>query len=379
MGCKVAFNGNQLDYPAPLCPRGHYNLELVNRPLQAFEGSIADLKKQLKSDTAVRISCLASCEEAILAAKLGANNVAAIGYAPDLEAVKAEKWGPRPERAKIESIGSEDCLLIIGDLLARSAVMAKKINQVKYSKRGNQIIVIDPNTTHTSWFATLHLKNQPGTEALVLAELLEAGDQSDEKIKTASQILAASKSLTIIFVPSENIQHNDLVLYLVKLLADKLLQKYICFYMYGNTLGVSTILDNLAPDHETLSPKPSNSLILDEHLNLPLATQFEEAGTYVLADARIEQTTAMLPKAGTYSIKDILIALLGQNIDEDELKQELAFILQKGIPAISVNKQEKLDQARSIIAKGPAKPANITHFGDNQLVKDLFWYKVNNG
>ena len=81
----------------------------------------------------------------------------------------------------VEEIEQADTLLIVGDILTRSPVLSHRINKVKYGKRGNKVIVIDPNQSHTSWFATTHLKLNHGTEAPLLAALIKIISDDNHK------------------------------------------------------------------------------------------------------------------------------------------------------------------------------------------------------
>ena len=52
---------------------------------------------------------------------------------------------------------------------------------MKYGKRGNKVIVIDPNQSHTSSFATTNLKLNHGTEAPLLAALIKIISDDNHK------------------------------------------------------------------------------------------------------------------------------------------------------------------------------------------------------
>jgi hypothetical protein len=54
-------------------------------------------------------------------------------------------------------------------------------------------------------------------------------------------------------------------------------------------------------------------------------------------------------------------------------------ILNRGVPQKKVDLAELLNQARLIEPLAASPREEITHFGNNQLVKNFFWYRVNNG
>lgn len=182
LGCEVSFRaeGERLtalaydkDNPinkGSLCPRGHYNLELANHPGRLAEPQIGRrkvsweeasifLQGELRIFASHEIGCLVSClqsnEAALAAVKMagqrGISNVLSAGAAADLEAYGGSKWEVSGAKlATLETIEQSEVLLIVGDLLSRAPVLARRVNQVKYGKRGNKIIVLDPNKTHTS-------------------------------------------------------------------------------------------------------------------------------------------------------------------------------------------------------------------------------------
>ncbi len=54
-------------------------------------------------------------------------------------------------------------------------------------------------------------------------------------------------------------------------------------------------------------------------------------------------------------------------------------VLSKGVPQEKVDVKEKLAEAMKIEPKESAPAEDITHFGNNELVKNFFWCRVNNG
>ncbi len=464
LGCGVAFRcdgdrAKELDYDkdnpvcnGALCPRGHYNIELLTHPgrlmtprignravgwseaLAFIHQGLAEFKPE---ELAIIISSNASCEDAHQAAKLarslGTKNISAAGDPADLQAYRGAGFEvPGAELAKLEDLDNSEALLIVGDLLVRSPVLSQRVNKVKYGKRGNKIIVIDPNRTHTAWFATTHLKNKPGTEALVMAALA-AGKEIDlnrvseltglrvSELEKAAKDFADTPTGTVIVSPGLNKGRNDLVAYFAKrLAAGSPGKKYINYYSYGNTLGVNTILDREAAGHlpydilvekmnaaeikavlmfgEDISashPDLGNkirhmkfavkaSFFPDEaayetEVQLPLASQLDGGGTYLLADGRVVEPAPVTPKAGAKTAGEIISLIMNSEYDADKVKAETAAGLAQGRHAEKVNPHEIITEAFSVEA-GPERPdEQITHFGNNDLVRRFFWFRLKAG
>ena len=433
LGCGLAFKTQgaevvALDYDkenpvnnGSLCPRGHYNIELINHPQRlvhpqikqkpvSWDEALLEVKRGLTSGEAqIAVSCLMSNEDAYCAAKLaqslGHKNIWAAGAAADLEAYQGLKYEvPGAKTATLEDIGNAECLLIIGDILTRSPVLSKRINRVKYGKRGNRIIVIDPDTTHTSWFATEHLRIRPGMEALALAGLLkvlledkeklhlsletvaEKVGLPTEKLLQAAQSFSSAASGCIIFSPGADKQRNDLIQYFARVLSTTSANKRsITFYSFGNCLGVNIILDQLLGDRSAPAQPAGNSRLGNAVADyfatsadtlLPLASHLENQGTYMLADGRIENLEPIAPKVGGRTLGEICLALTGS---QARGANEVLEILNRGVPQKKVELADLLGQARLLEPLAASPREEITHFGNNQLVKNFFWYRVNNG
>lgn len=467
LGCGVAFRTSgehvtAIDYDkenpingGSLCPRGNYNFELLNHPQRLVDPQIGKrkvswgealsfLKHKLKefdpNSVGILLSSMSSNEDAYMAAKLakvlGIKNISAAGDPADLEAYQGQKWEAKgAELSKIGEIDKGEALLIVGDVLTRSPVLSKRVNKVKYGKRGNKIMVIDPNITHTSWFATTHLKNNPGTEALLLAAMIKViSDEKKKKIdfnlekaakavgipqeqieKAAKEFNAASSG-TIIFVPRETNEKNDLISFFIKVLAGlSPNKKFITFYGFGNTLGVNTILDQMLEGHASyleLVKKIENGqlkalLMLGEDISaslpelkkikfvamsnyfatelvdkavllLPLASHLENSASYALADGRVDGLKPVAPKVGAKSNLEIIASLLNAEMETKKIGQEIKAILSKGAPLEKVDLKQKMGEASKITPKEKVVQLDITHFGNNSLVKNFFWFKVNN-
>lgn len=473
LGCGMAFrmDGEQVkemgyDKENPichgaLCARGYYNLELLNHPQRltvpqigsrsvSWNEALALVSSRLKAvdpaTVGIVVSALASNEEAYLAAKLaktlGVKNISAGGAPADLEAYQGWRWEvPKASFGKVEGIDSAECLLLVGDILTRSPVLSQRVNRVKYGKRGNKIMVIDPNQSHTSWFATTHLRIKPGTEALVLAAFVKiiadtrkvsspkidlekicqlTGIAQEAMIKAAKEFDAATSGY-VIFVPSATKQRNDLIAHLSKVLtalSDN--KKYLSFYAYGNNLGVNLILDQMLerrPDYREIMKKIEkgqikNLLLLGENifsddemgeqkirqvefvalashfpvqplspttLLLPLASYLEEEGSYLLADGRREEHKAIVSPVGARSNFAIIAELLNLKVNEEreKIRTQVEEMLAKGMPREKADLPTKLLDVADILPQSDYPAEEVFHFGDNRWVKKFFWYRVN--
>lgn len=448
LGCGLAFRtkGDQvlaIEYDGPICPRGYYNFELLNHPerltapkigkrIVSWDEAISYTKQEMKlfekESVGILVSSNASNEDVVAAAALaraiGTTNIAASGTLSDIEAYKGNNLKVEGAAlATLEEVEQAEVLVIVGDLLTRSPVLAKRVNKVKFGKRGNKIIVIDPHKSHTSWFATDHLAARAGSEALVLAAL--TGKMSDtniaaeragvpvEKIKAAAQAFHSAASGVVLIVPSDNRERNDLTVYFAKeLAAASPNKKYLVYYGYGNTLGVNTVIDREVPEHLSFSAilkklesqelkalfmfgenicseqndlgkklrmlkfvavsgyfGRESSITSDTVVTYPLASQLEVGGTYTLADGATQRIEPVVPPVGSKSNKEV-IDLLGIPLSE---------------PATGNRKQaavkfdEQLAAAITIEPKDQAPSEEITHFGNNRLVGNFFWYRVSNG
>jgi len=456
LGCGVVFRTSAgqitaIDYDrenpinlGSLCPRGYYNLELINHPQRLTQPQIGktivtwdeaisfakmELKKFDPSSIGIALSSMASNEDAytacLMANLMGIKKISSVGDPADIEALDGNRWSVENSFLEnVESIGDRDALLIIGDILTRSPVLSRRINKVKYGKRGNQVIVIDPNISHTTWFATTHLQNRPGTEALLMAAILKvlAEENKRENIDIdlqkvsqtvgipAEAIIRAAKSFddaesgTIIFAPGRNIQRNDLAQYFVKAASSfSINKKHITFYSYGNALGVSTIIDSMVNGREkdlggvkalislgedTFVPGVKftvrSGFFAPDALNendvlLPLASHIERKGNVTMAGKRNVNFKPIAHKVGGRSNVKIVNSLADIKMDFGETLDQTSRILSAGITEEKVDLKQKISEARDINSDIPTSPEDITHFGNNKLVNRFFWYRVNNG
>ena len=199
LGCPIGFNISRLstgpEFPARVCARGIFGSELLKHdqriatPLVRSEG----LLRETSWDAAIErlASGISSAVED------GGPDSVAIVTGPgrstqDLEAVArlSEAIGTRsvacafepqdwPLLAAVEStpvsaLEEAGCVLVIGDVFSTHPVIARTIVDAKYTARGNNLFVLDPRRSNTAWYASTHLQNRPGSEALVLAAMLAA-------------------------------------------------------------------------------------------------------------------------------------------------------------------------------------------------------------
>lgn len=396
LGCSALVSGRRglyYDKEDPvnrgaLCPRGNYVLELLYHPQRllrpliggretTMEEALASVRQKLKeldpATSAIAVSANAFSEEIYLAAKLArvlGFHFEVTGAKEDAEALQALKWESPAQEADLASDFSEyDALLIVGDLLVRSPVLSRKVNQVKYGARGNQVIVIDPGVSHTAWFATQHLKPNPSTEVAVLAgifsslypeklkldlnEVEKLTGVKKDRIHSAAQALGQAKKACLIAVPGKMRQRNDLIVKLVKLLAEaKPEDRYLVQYVHGNALGGAPLLTGFDLN-EALSAKKLKALLvfgedimnsnpavqegvknLDYHLAadvfyrqadclLPISAYPESQGMVTLSGGRTEELFPVLPPPGTLSLAELLASLLNTDLDLNKVREEL--------------------------------------------------------
>lgn len=466
MGCGVAFrasgdNITAIDYDkenpvnfGALCPRGYYNFELLNHPKKLNAPYIGEHKatwneanafireglKHFKGDEiGILLSMNAMNEDAYMAARmaegLGTGNITAYGDMGDIETfIGLTKSGQQQSFAEVNKIGNFETLLVIGDILTRSPVLSKQINKVKYGKRGNQIIVIDSDNSHTAWFATTHLKPKAGTESLLVAAILkvvadansrgpieldinkaaEITGVSAEAITKAAKAFDNSMSSCVIFAPHADTPGNDQIEHFVNQLSSYSVgSKHITFFSYGNAYGINKILEAQAKNHtshkevmkkvmdgtikvlfifgEDIPQLPKSLMMLvkgvffkngeadNRTVTLPLASYMERKGTIALARDRNLTLIPIAHKVGGRAIWKIISNISPVSIGFDEIlarTQECVDFCSVVAPA---DTNSIVQMAKTEAKEIPVKPMNITHFGNNELVKNFYWWKVNNG
>jgi predicted molibdopterin-dependent oxidoreductase YjgC len=466
MGCGVAFraagdNITAIDYDkenpvnhGAICPRGYYNFELLNHPKKlnapyigehksSWNEANAFIKEGLKHfkgpDIGILLSMNSMNEDAYMAARmaevLNTSNVTAYGDHADIDTfLGLTQSGQLQNFAEVNKIGSFETLLIIGDVLTRSPVLSKQINKVKYSKRGNQIIVIDSDASHTAWFATQHLKPKAGTESLLVAAILKviadlnSRGPIDLDLNKASEVTGVpvalitraaktfddSLSSCVIFAPKASTPGNGQIEHFVNQLSSYSVgSKHITFYSYGNAYGVNKILEAQAKGHAThedVMEKVMNGTIKalfifgedipnlpkslkmtvkgvyfkngtadNSTVTLPLASYMERKGTIALAGDRNLTLIPIVHKVGGRAIWKIISNISPVNIGFDEIlrqTQECIYFCGVVEPA---DTNSIVQKAAASAKEMPGIPMNITHFGNNELVKNFYWWRVNNG
>ncbi|MCK4538160.1 MAG: molybdopterin-dependent oxidoreductase [Candidatus Krumholzibacteria bacterium] len=211
-------------YGGSLCARGNAAVEFVSHPkrinypfvLGERTGIDAAVKETAKSLSAIKnksggekigvlIGENLTNEEAALALKfarevIGTSKVEL--FAPD-DTPLFRSWlgcdlsGLSPSTEKPS--GTRQVFLMIGDSFSEHPCTAKPVLAAKNSGRGNEIIVISPEISHTAWFAGRHLRCRPGGEAAVVAGILKSVAQT-----TANGLVPELKKLM------DGIEWNDI-------------------------------------------------------------------------------------------------------------------------------------------------------------------------
>ncbi len=207
LGCDIAFRAkgeavagpefcaNRGPHGARLCARGLYGTELLNHyqrvatPLVRNNGVLRETSWEAATArlaSAVLEVIEGAGSEAIalvtdpthsteeleaigqLAGMLGTRSVSCMFEPQDWPLVLAGG------SADASSLEEANCIIVFGDVFFTHPVLARVVLDAKYTARGNSLFVVDPRRSNTAWFASEHVQNRPGTEALVLACLLKA-------------------------------------------------------------------------------------------------------------------------------------------------------------------------------------------------------------
>ena len=98
-----------------------------------------------------------------------------------------------------------------------------------------------------------------------------------------------------------------------------------------------------------------------------------------MADGRKVEPTPVTPKAGAKTNGEIVSLIMNSEYDAGKVKTETAASLELGRHGEKVNPHELITEAFSVEA-GPERPdENITHFGNNDLVRRFFWFRLKAG
>ena len=270
-----------------VCPRGLYATELLNHPQRmatplvrrdgrlreaAWDVAVGELASRLKEilsapgpqSVAIVTDSTRSTEElravGRLARSVGTDAVSCVFEPQDRPLMAAG------ESADASCLEEAACIVVFGDVFTTHPVLSKRIIDAKYAARGNSLFVVAPRRSNTAWFASEHVQNRPGTEALVIASMLKAvralgrGDSEaaawvdtvdDAKLLNAAGVsretvarmarsfMDAEKAAVLVAPPTRGIADVALVSSLASLLAsiagaDK---QYVSLPSAGNSRG----------------------------------------------------------------------------------------------------------------------------------------------
>lgn len=304
LGCDVAFlvKGEAVFGPefvsaggahdARVCARGLYGYELLNHPQRVAEPLVRRDGRLRESSWPTAIEHLASALRGIIDAH-GPESVAILTEpsrsTEELEAVgrlaagigagavsclfEPQDWPlvAREASAGIDAIVEANCVIVLGDVFFTHPVVAKEIIDAKYTARGNSLFVVDPRRSNTAWYASDHVQNRPGTEALVLACMLKSLkssgkmaadccawlDSVDEKAlieaagvgrdvvaRMARSFVDAGKAAIIVAPPARGISDVALVARLAKQFAEVSGEQKACVLLPsgGNVRGAQQVI-----------------------------------------------------------------------------------------------------------------------------------------
>lgn len=274
-----------------LCPRGFYGVELLNHNLRRLTPRIKENGTYKDASWEKALLMLASkiaevkdrygpqsigiviepnhTNEEVFAAQELARNIGTNNFVCSLPRTDQEVLNV-PHiifSGKTDDLTKANCTLIIGDLFAKHPVLAKRVLDARYQKRENSVIVVDSKETNTTGYADIHLQNQPGSEALVIAGLVKSIlGSSPEKAKdiggkiaaisgeaivkatelTSGQIARAArtfnraeKGVVILCPGSRGIRDVNLLSWLCRLLVDNAVgeKQLMPLFTYGNAVG----------------------------------------------------------------------------------------------------------------------------------------------
>jgi len=302
LGCDIAFRvrgdeviGPEFCGPAEthagrVCGRGLYGTELLNHPQRiatplvrkdgrlhetswdtALEAAAAGLRKVLETSGPDAIAVVTEPNRSL--ADLGAASrlAQAVGTGEIFCAFEPQDWPMLSDEADagVSAIEEASCVLVIGDLFASHPVLAKEVIEAKYTARGNSLFVIDPRRSNTAWYASSHVQNRAGTEALVLALILKAvvesgkggsapawlnefdadafagtcGVSRSDIARIARSFVDAEKAAVVFAPPARGVSDVGLVASLVRLLAGVAGQgkECVCLAAGGNSRGATAM------------------------------------------------------------------------------------------------------------------------------------------
>jgi len=193
---SVDYDGENPVNEGSLCPRGNSVAELIEHPQRLdcpqMDGRPAEwsealarvsqaLQKAIKEHGPQAVAILAGgtlgLEEALGVGRL-AGEILQTPHAaplfpddgPVFARLAALGWDGGFTMADLEE---RQTALLIGDVFAEHPVISKRILRAKYKDRSHRLFVLDSVPTQTTWFAHQHLQPAAGTEALILAALIQ--------------------------------------------------------------------------------------------------------------------------------------------------------------------------------------------------------------
>ncbi len=307
LGCDLAFRVkgesvigpefcevDNVPHSARLCARGLYGTELLNHPQRvstplmrrdgvlreaswdaAIDAVVSALQSVIQTSGSETIAIVTeptrSTEEieavGHLAHTIGAGAVSCMFEPQDWPLVAEGR------SADDSTIQEANCVIVFGDVFFTHPVLAKKIIDAKYTARGNNLFVVDPRRSNTAWYASEHVQNLPGTEALVLACLLKAlrssgkvtgealawldsvdeeslldtaGVTGDSVSRMAYAFTGADKAAVIVAPPVRGMVDVGLVSHLATLLAELAGDRKACVLLPsgGNVRGAQEVVVN---------------------------------------------------------------------------------------------------------------------------------------
>ncbi|MFC2008647.1 molybdopterin oxidoreductase family protein [Chloroflexota bacterium] len=207
LGCDIAFRvrgeevvgpefcGEAEKHAGRVCGRGLYGTELLNHPKRiatplvredghlketswdaALKSAAAGLRAVMETSGPESIAIVTEPTRSIDELRVAGRLARAIGTDVISCAFEPQDWPllTGGVDAGVSAIEEASCAIVLGDVFASHPVLAKEIIEAKYTARGNSLFVIDPRRSNTAWYASTHVQNRAGTEALVLALFLNA-------------------------------------------------------------------------------------------------------------------------------------------------------------------------------------------------------------
>ncbi len=95
----------------------------------------------------------------------------------------------------LEDIQDRQVMILVGDVFMEHPVISKRILRAKYRDRPHRLFVIDSVVSQTAGFAHQHLQPRPGTEALVLAGIVQTLAEAKKKKSGVSFLKLDLKSV----------------------------------------------------------------------------------------------------------------------------------------------------------------------------------------